>query len=106
MASNGSMTEATATASLRSRLPFDPQAQGWGYICGCILALGASLSFAAARAGILSGLTPGDLILTRFGIAGIVLLPLLLHWGLLTLGGIGWRRGLILTAVGGPAFAL
>jgi drug/metabolite transporter (DMT)-like permease len=106
MTSSGSVNETSAIAPARRRLPFDTQADGWGYICGCILALGASLSFAAARAGILSGLTPGDLILTRFGIAGIVLLPLLLRWGLPNLGGIGWRRGIILTAVGGPAFAL
>ena len=42
----------------------------------------------------------------RFGVAGIVLLPLLLRWGLPTLAGIGWRRGLVLMVVGGPAFAL
>jgi drug/metabolite transporter (DMT)-like permease len=42
----------------------------------------------------------------RFGVAGTVLLPLLLRWGLSDLVGIGWRRGLILTVVAGPAFAL
>jgi drug/metabolite transporter (DMT)-like permease len=84
----------------------DTQAEGWGYFCGSVLALGASLSFATARAGILGGLTPGDLILMRFGVAGLVFMPLLLHWGLLDLAGIGWRRGLVLTALGGPAFAL
>jgi drug/metabolite transporter (DMT)-like permease len=64
------------------------------------------LSFAAARAGVINGLTPGDLILMRFSVAGVVLMPLLLRWGLPTLAGIGWRRGLILTVLGGPAFAL
>jgi hypothetical protein len=34
------------------------------------------LSFAAARAGVINGLTPGDLIPMWFGVAGIVLLPL------------------------------
>ena len=98
--------QAVAVAVIRRRLAINTQAEGWGYFCGCILALGASLSFAAARAGILSGLSPGDLILMRFVVAGIVLLPFLLRWGLQDLAGIGWRRGLILTAVGGPAFAL
>ena len=84
----------------------DTQSDAWGYFCGCVLALGASLSFATARAGILAGLTPGDLILMRFGVAGVVLFPFLVRWGLPTLAGIGWRRGLILTALGGPAFAL
>lgn len=100
------MTETTAVAAVPRRFTLDAQTEAWGYFCGCVLALGASLSFAAARAGIISGLTPGDLILMRFGVAGIVLMPLLLRWGLPTLAGIGWRHGLILTMLGGPAFAL
>jgi drug/metabolite transporter (DMT)-like permease len=100
------MKKASAVAKMRQRFTFDTQAEGWGYFCGCVLALGASLSFAAARAGIINGLTPGDLILMRFSVAGLVLMPLLLRWSLPNLAGIGWRRGLILTAVGGPAFAL
>jgi drug/metabolite transporter (DMT)-like permease len=34
------------------------------------------------------------------------LLPLLIRHGFATLAGIGWRRALVLTALGGPAFAL
>lgn len=79
---------------------------GWGYLCGSTLALGASLSFAAARAGVLQGLTAGDLILARFGVAALILAPLLVRWGIADLGGIGWRRGLILTALAGPIFGL
>ena len=90
----------------RRRFALDPQAIGFGYFCGCVLAVSASVSFAAARAGIVGGLTPGDLILMRFGVAGLALLPLLLRWGFPDLAGIGWRRGLILTALGGPGFAL
>lgn len=100
------MTETTAVATAPRRFTLNTQSEAWGYFCGCVLALGASLSFAAARGGILHGLTPGDLILMRFGVAGVVLMPLLLRWGLPTLAGIGWRRGLILTVLGGPAFAL
>jgi drug/metabolite transporter (DMT)-like permease len=100
------MAEATAVATVPRRFTLGTQTEAWGYLCGCVLALGASLSFAAARAGIISGLTPADLILMRFGVAGIVLMPLLLRWGLPNLAGIGWRRGLILTVLGGPAFAL
>lgn len=88
------------------RRSLDTRSEPWGYFCGCVLALGASTSFATARAGILSGLTPADLILMRFGVAGLMLFPLLLRAGLPTLAGIGWRRGLVLMAVGGPAFAL
>ncbi len=100
------MTNQPVIAAAPRRFMPDTQSDAWGYFCGSILALGASLSFATARAGVLSGLTPGDLVLMRFGVAGLVLLPFLIRWGLPTLAGIGWRRGLILTALGGPAFAL
>ena len=49
---------------------------------------------------------PGDLILMRFSVSGLVLLPFLVRWGLPSLAGIGWRRGLILTLLGGPGFGL
>jgi len=42
----------------------------------------------------------------RFGVAALILTPLLAHWGLANLGGIGWKRGLILTVLAGPLFAL
>src|ERR1700740_2365307 len=70
--------QAIAVAMIRRRRPTNTHAEGGGCVCGCILALGASLSFAAARAGILNGLSPGDLILMRFAVAGVVLLPFLL----------------------------
>jgi len=95
----------TAVAAPRWFAP-DTLTDFWGYLCGCVLALGASLSFATARAGIIAGLSPGDLILMRFSVAGLILLPFLVRWGLPTLADIGGRRGLILTLLGGPAFAL
>jgi drug/metabolite transporter (DMT)-like permease len=95
-----------ARPAARGWLGIDLPGERFGIFCGCVLALGASTSFAAARAGILAGLTPADLILMRFGVAGIVLLPLLIRHGFATLAGIGWRRALVLTALGGPAFAL
>jgi drug/metabolite transporter (DMT)-like permease len=82
------------------------QSDAWGYFCGCVLALGASLSFATARAGVLAGLSPGDMILMRFGMSGLLLLPFWIGSGLPSLGGIGWRRAAILTALAGPGFAL
>ena len=78
----------------------------WGFLCGAIMALGASLSFAAARAGILGGLQAVDMIFARFIVAGLIMLPLLLHYGLGNLAGLGWRRALILTLLGGAPFAL
>lgn len=77
----------------------------FGYFCGATMALGAATSFAAARAGALAGLTPDDMIFSRAIVAGLVMLPFLLRWGLPSLAGIGWRRGMILLGTGGPLFA-
>jgi drug/metabolite transporter (DMT)-like permease len=78
----------------------------WGLLSGATMALGASLSFAAARAGILGGLDVADLIFARFLVAGAIFLPFLVRWGLPTLAGIGFRRAAILTLLGGAPFAL
>lgn len=80
--------------------------QRLGILSGAVMALGASLSFAAARAGILGGLLPVDLIFARFIVAGLIMLPVLLRFGVRDLAGIGWTRGLVLTALGGAFFAL
>jgi drug/metabolite transporter (DMT)-like permease len=76
-----------------------------GYVFGLTMALGAATSFAMARAGALRGLAPEDMILARASVAGLVMLPFLIKWGLPTLAGIGWRRGLLLLLTGGPLFA-
>lgn len=76
-----------------------------GYAFGMTMALGAATSFAVARAGALRGLRPEDMILARAAVAGLVMLPFLIRWGLPTLAGIGWRRGLLLLMTGGPLFA-
>ncbi|WP_422001688.1 DMT family transporter [Reyranella sp.] len=78
----------------------------WGFFCGAVMALGASLSFASARAGILAGLLAVDMIFARFIVAGLIMLPLLLRFGVRDLAGIGWRRSLVLTVLGGAPFAL
>jgi drug/metabolite transporter (DMT)-like permease len=76
-----------------------------GYVFGLTMALGAATSFAMARFGALSGLGAADMILARASVAGLVMLPFLIRWGLPTLAGIGWRRGLLLLLTGGPLFA-
>jgi drug/metabolite transporter (DMT)-like permease len=78
----------------------------WGLISGATMALGASVAFAAARAGILGGLQVIDLIFARYIFAGLIMLPLLLRFGLFDFAGIGWRRSLLLTVLGGAPFAL
>ena len=78
----------------------------WGFLSGSIMALGASLSFAVARAGVVDGLAVPDMIFARFLVAGAIMLPLLVRWGLPTLAGIGFKRACLLTALGGAPFAL
>jgi drug/metabolite transporter (DMT)-like permease len=78
----------------------------WGFLCGSIMALGASLSFASARAGILGGLGAVDMIFARYIVAGAIMLPLLVRYGVRDFAGIGFRRSLILTLLGGAPFAL
>lgn len=78
----------------------------WGFACGATMALGASLSFAAARAGILEGLLAIDMVFARFVVAGLIMLPLLIRFGVGDLAGLGWRRALVLTLLGGAPFAL
>lgn len=91
------MTQSAAERARRER---------WGLLSGATMALAASLSFAAARAGIVGGLDAADLIFARYLFAGAVMLPLLLYWGLPTLAGIGLGRALVLTLLGGAPFAL
>jgi drug/metabolite transporter (DMT)-like permease len=76
-----------------------------GYAFGMTMALGAATSFAVARAGALRGLAPEDMVLARAGVAGLLMLPFLVRWGLSQLADIGWPRGMALLLTGGPLFA-
>lgn len=66
---------------------------------GAVLIFGAN--FAISRHGLQNGLTPNDMLLLRFLVAGAVLLPLVLKAGLKDACGIGWGRGLVLTVMSG-----
>lgn len=84
----------------------DTGSQAFGLFCGCLLAVSGSVSFAWSRVGILSGMYAADLALLRFVVAGTILLPVLLRFGVRSLAGIGWPRGLALLLTGGPLFVL
>jgi drug/metabolite transporter (DMT)-like permease len=77
-----------------------------GVLCGAGSALCWALGFVAARHGVLSGMSPLVLALHRFVWPGIVLLPIIATNGLSNLGGLGWRRGIAITAFGGLPLAL
>jgi drug/metabolite transporter (DMT)-like permease len=77
-----------------------------GILCGVGAALFWAAGFVAARHGIAIGFSPADITLHRFVWAGLVCLPLLVRDGLGDLGGVGWGKGVALTACGGPPLAL
>jgi drug/metabolite transporter (DMT)-like permease len=58
-------------------------------------------NFAISRHALLNGMTPHDLTALRFSVAGLVLLPLFLKAGIKDCAGVGWGRGLVLTAMSG-----
>ncbi len=74
--------------------------------CGAGAALCWALGFVATRHGLKAGFTPPDLLMHRFLWSGIAFLPLVWRAGVSDLGGIGWRRGLVLMVLGGPVMSL
>ncbi len=76
-----------------------------GIALGIAMALMAASSFSVARGGILRGVRPEDITLLRFGVAGLIFLPVLIRHGIGNLGGIGWGRGLALVLTAGPLAA-
>jgi drug/metabolite transporter (DMT)-like permease len=77
-----------------------------GALCGAGAALCWAAGFVVAKHGITIGFTPADLAFHRFFWSGLLLAPLALRHGLVGLGGIGWRRGLIVSVLSGPPQAL
>lgn len=63
-------------------------------------------NFAISRHGLLNGLSPNDLTALRFGVAGLVLLPVVLRAGVRDCAGIGWGKGLVLTVMSGLPMTL
>jgi drug/metabolite transporter (DMT)-like permease len=77
-----------------------------GVLCGAGAALCWSLGFVAARHGILVGVSPLVLSLHRYVWPGLALIPVLAADGFGDLGGMGWRRGIVITLFGGVPLAL
>jgi drug/metabolite transporter (DMT)-like permease len=86
--------------------PPDRHATALGVLCGAGSALFWAFGFVAARHGVLTGMSPLVLALHRFVWPGFALLPVVAASGFGDLGGLGWRRGIALTLVGGLPLAL
>ncbi len=65
-----------------------------------------ALYFVYAREAAQTGLKPIDVILLRYGVAGLILLPWLIRKGLGNLGGVGWGRGIVVALFVGPIFLM
>lgn len=77
-----------------------------GVLCGVAAAACWAAGFVAAKHGIAVGLAPADLAFHRFVWSGLLMLPIMLRAGLPGLGGLGWKRGLIILILAGPLQAI
>lgn len=77
---------------------------GWAAIAA-VSFIGAG-NLVVARYAIKASINANDLTALRFGIAGVLLLPLLWRQGVRGLAGVGWKRGIILTFLAGSPFSL
>lgn len=84
-----------------------PQSKAWlGWAAILTVSLIGGGNFVISRYGIKAHISANDMTALRFGIVGILLLPLLWRQGFWSLAGIGLRRGLILTTLAGAPFSL
>jgi drug/metabolite transporter (DMT)-like permease len=77
-----------------------------GILCGFGAALFWAAGFVAAKHGLAAGLAPTDLAFHRFVWSGLILLPGIVMSGMTDLGGIGWKRGLVILILAGPLQAI
>jgi drug/metabolite transporter (DMT)-like permease len=77
-----------------------------GTLFGTLAAACWAAGFAAAKYGIGIGFSPADLAMHRYFWSGLLLIPLAMRQGVVTLGGIGWGRGLVLAILSGPPQAM
>jgi len=64
------------------------------------------LYLALSRAGVVGGLTGLDIAVLRYGVAGLVMLPLFLSRAMPLITRIGWPRAMLLASLAGPPFVL
>ena len=73
-----------------------------GALCGIAAAACWAAGFVAAKHGLAAGLAPVDIAFHRFVWTGLIMLPMVLRAGPTDLGGLGWRRGLLIVVLAGP----
>lgn len=81
----------------------DQRSRAIGMLCGVAVVLLFSSFTLVSRVGFTSSLGLADIAALRFVIAGMLMLPVLLHYGL---SGVRWRDAAALAFTGGLGFAL
>ncbi len=84
--------------------PANPVARGLA--AGTAAALLWGLYLALSRAGVVGGLAAIDIAVIRYGVAGLVMLPVFATRGLPLIARIGWWRAAAVAALAGPPFVL
>ncbi len=77
-----------------------------GALCGIAAAACWAAGFVAAKHGMEAGLAPVDVAFHRFVWSGLLTLPVVMRAGFFKLGGLGWKRGLIILTLAGPLQAI
>ena len=77
-----------------------------GVICGVAASVFWAAGFVGVRHGLDVGFSPEDLAVHRYLWSGLALLPVVVRSGIGNLNGVGWGRGILLTILGGPVFAI
>jgi drug/metabolite transporter (DMT)-like permease len=77
-----------------------------GVIYGIVASVFWAAGFAGVRHGLNVGFSPADIAVHRYLWSGLALLPVVVRAGIGDLNGIGWNRGILLTLLGGPVFAI
>ncbi len=83
-----------------------PETRLTGILWGFVAVAAWAVYNVGTKLGSAEGFHPQDLAALRFGVAGMLTLPLAVRAGIGSMAGIGWRRGLVLATVVGPLFAL
>lgn len=84
--------------------PVQSHVMGWLAIMGAVAIYAGN--FVVSRYAIKAEIGVNDMVALRFGVAGVIMLPLLMRYGVRGFAGIGLWRGVILTILAGPPFAL
>lgn len=72
-----------------------------GILLGSLAAFGWAVGLVAARHGVQVGFSPADLVLYRFGLFGLLLIPFVFRGGFGSPGGLNWGRGVAIALTGG-----